>query len=110
MPATWPDASTPASVLPSTRPALSNIGVLAAITTCDQVSSLPCRMASPSRTIAAQVICDIFLNFAAFRTAAVNPRAREPLSSLSTSPVRNTRCGMPSTRVVTTVPSSPACR
>ena len=62
MPATWPDASTPASVLPSTRPAFSSIGVLAAITTCDQVSSLPCRIARPSRIIDAQVICDIFLN------------------------------------------------
>src|SRR3984957_16814592 len=110
MPATCPDASTPASVLPSTRPALSNIGVLAAITTCDQDRSLPCRIARPSRIIEAQVICDIFLNFAALPMAAVKPRAREPLSSFSTRPVRNTRCGMPATRVVTTVPSSADCR
>ena len=41
--------------------------------------------------------------------AAVKPRAREPLSSFSTSPVRSTRCGMPSTRVETTVPSSADC-
>ena len=53
---------------------------------------------------------DIFLNFWALRTAAVNPRIGEPLSSFSTSPVRSTRCGMPSTRVDTTVPSSAASR
>ena len=57
-------ASTPASVLPSTNPAFSSIGVLAAITTCDQVSSLPCRISSPSLIIDRQVIFDIFLNFA----------------------------------------------
>ncbi len=51
MPATCPDASTPASVLPSTRPAFSSIGVLAAMTTCDQVSSLPCRISRPSLII-----------------------------------------------------------
>ena len=76
------------------------------------------RMAEPgsedalrARTIIErQVIRDIFLNFAALPTAAAKPLAREPLSSFSTNPVRSTRCGMPSTRVVTTVPSSPACR
>ena len=97
-------------MLPSTRPALSSIGVFAAITTCDQVSSLPCRMARPSRIIDVHVIFDIFLNLAALRIAALKPLIREPLSSFSTNPVLSTRCGIPSTRVETTVPSKPAAR
>ena len=67
-------------------------------------------MAMPSRINDGQLICESFLNLPALTTAAVNPLTREPLSRLSTSPVRNTRCGMPSTRVDTTVPSNPDCR
>ncbi|SHS90881.1 Uncharacterised protein [Mycobacteroides abscessus subsp. abscessus] len=97
-------------MLPSTSPAFSSIGVFAAMSTCDQVSSLPCRIARPSLTMDAHDMPVIFLNLAALRTAAVKPRTREPLSSFSTSSVRSTRCGMPSTRVETTVPARSEAR
>jgi len=69
-------ARTPALVLPSTRPARSSIGVLAAMTTWDQLRSLAFRMARPSRTRVDHVIPVIPLNFAAFDTAALRPRQR----------------------------------
>ena len=52
----------------------------------------------------------IDLNFCAFCTAASMPLAGLPDSRALTRPVLRTRCGMPSTRVETTVSCSPLAR
>ncbi len=94
-PATCPDDINPRSVRPSTMAARSSTGVFAAISTCPQLSPPSRRMSRPA---------------AADRTARTRPPAIPPETSRSTILVRSTRCGTPSTRVVTTVPSRPAAR
>ena len=100
----------PAWVSPSTRPALSSIGVLAASIVCDQVLSPARFMRTPS---AASEDHDIPLSFLKSRVRRTVPaRRREAFSS--TRPlmkgVRSSRCGIPSALVVTMVPSRPKDR
>ena len=121
-PVTCPDDISPRSVLPSTMAARSSTGVFAAISTCPHLSPLPRRISRPCRSISRHPIPDSPRNAAAFRpdrTSVASPPAdptcpAHPLrprpSSWSTIVVRSTRCGTPSIRVVTTVPSRPAAR
>ena len=120
-PATCPDDISPRSVRPSTMAARSSTGVFAAISTCPQLSPPSRRMTRPCRSISRHPIPDTPRNAAAFRADRTSaPARRGPLASpaparprpsrWSTIVVRSTRCGTPSTRRVTTVPSRPAAR
>ena len=80
----------PASVLPSTIAALSNIGVFAAIKTWDQVSSWPCRIVRPTCIIGPQVVDP---ELRRVRAAPLEGRAGDR-SELMTSALRSTRCGI----------------
>ena len=102
-PVTWPLDSTPASSLPSTSPARSSIGVLAASASCDHFRFCSLRIARPSRTMPRHDVPDIFLNAAALRNARGMAMTAFVCSSSSTNSVRSTRWGTPSMRVVTTV-------
>jgi hypothetical protein len=84
--------------------------VFAAISTCAQDSSPPRRMARADRSSSVDDSPEISRNRAALRTDRSSEPIRPPPSSRSTSGVLSTRCGTPSTRLVTTVPSSPAAR
>ena len=94
----------PASVSPSTSPALSSVGVLAASVIWARVRPWALRIARPSRASCSQLIPLSCLNCRVLRI--VGPRRRTVLvsSTSSTNGVRSIRCGMPSTLVVTTVP------
>ncbi len=86
------------------RPAgLSSIGVFAAISTCDQVISFAVAhgQAVPDRRPPGHLHPP---NLPALRSAAAKPVPASRFQLLDRS-VR-TRCGIPSTRVVTTVPSA----
>src|SRR5205814_1836015 len=88
--------------------------------------SPPRRISRPCRSISRHPIPDTPRNAAAFRADRTSTPARRgplnhlappppcppcpPRSSWSTIVVRSTRCGTPSTRAVTTVPSRPAAR
>jgi hypothetical protein len=109
-PVTWPADIRPRSGRPSTMAARSSIGVLAAISTWAQVSSLPRRMARPWRISSGQLSPPARRNAAAFRADRSSPASRPAPSSRSTIGVRSTQCGTPSTRVVTTVPVTSAFR
>ena len=112
-PATWPADIRPASGRPSTIAARSSTGVFAAISTWPQVSSAPRRMARPSRISSGQVRPDARRKAAALRAERSRPVSRPAAparSSRSTSGVRSSRCGTPSTRVVTTVPVTSLAR
>src|SRR5207249_12094255 len=100
---TWPLAITPRSGRPSTMAAFRSIGVLAAISTWLHVSSWLLRMAAPSRTRSRHAAPDSFRKRSALRTARGSNVTGPLASSRSTSSVRSTRWGTPSTRVVTTV-------
>ena len=90
--------------------ARSSIGVFAAISTCAHESSPPRRIARPDRSSSSDDSPESSRNRRALRADRSSVPARPPPSSRSTSGVRSTRCGTPSTRRVTTVPSSPAAR
>ena len=94
---------TPYRRSPSTIAARNNIGVFAAMITCDHDRSNVFRIASPSRIIDTSDVWLSRWNARALRNARTNVRMRPPDSSSSTNFVRNTRCGTPSTFVVTTV-------
>ena len=100
----------PRSGRPSTIAARSSIGVFAAISTCAQDSSPPRRIARAARHSSSDDRPETSRKRAAFRADRSSVATRPPRSSRSTSGVRSTRCGTPSTRRVTTVPSSPAAR
>ena len=110
MPATWPDARTPASVLPSTSPARSSIGVFADIMSWLHVRSPPFFMASPSLTRPFHETPVRAWKRTVFTAACASVDTPCERSRASTRAVRRTRCGIPSTLVVTTVSPSPRCR
>ena len=95
----------PRSGRPSTIAARSSIGVFAAISTWAQVSSRAAAHRPALRGSARrQLSPDRPRNAAALRADRARPLHRPACSRRSTSGVRSTRCGTPSTRVVTTVP------
>ena len=102
-PATWPLASVPRSVRPSTMLARSIIGVFAAMITCVQVSSWLRFIARPSATMSRQDEPDIFWNAIACPIDRRSLPSEPPPMSWSASGVRSTRCGTPSSTEVTTV-------
>ena len=95
-PATWPLASVPRSVRPSTMLARSIIGVFAAMITCVQVSSWLRFIARPSATMSRQDEPDIFWNAIACPIDRRSLPSEPPPMSWSASGVRSTRCGTPS--------------
>ena len=103
-PTTWPVGSTPTSVRPSTSAALVIMGALAAMTTCAHVSSLPSFMARPSDNSAPQRRVRLTPERQRIAERRGNAAARPAPSRWSTTSVRTTRCGAPSTR------GSPRCR
>ena len=103
-PTTWPDARMPAPVSPSTSPALSSVGVLAASVIWARVRPWALRMARPSRASCSQPIPLSCLNCRVLRIVGPSRRTALVSSTSSTNGVRSIRCGMPSTFVVTTVP------
>jgi hypothetical protein len=109
-PATWPDDISPRSGRPSTIAARNSIGVFAAISTCPHDSELPRRIERPARHRSSADRPATERKRIALRTDRASVPTGPPRSRRSTSGVRSTRCGTPSTRRVTTVPSRPAAR
>ena len=103
-PTTWPEARIPASVSPSTRPALSIVGVLAASVIWASERPWALRISRPSRASWSQVIPLSLLNCRVRRSVGPSRRTALVSSTSSTNGVRSIRCGIPSTLVVTTVP------
>ena len=94
----------PAVVSPSTRPALSSVGVFAASVICANERPCALRIARPSRASRSQLVPLSFLNWRVRRIVGPSRRTADVSSTSSTNGVRSIRCGMPSTLVVTTVP------
>ncbi len=103
-PTTWPDARMPAPVSPSTRPALSSVGVFAASVICARLRPCALRIDRPSFASWSQDIPLSFLNSSVRRTVGPSRRTDDVSSTDSTNGVRSIRCGIPSTLAVTTVP------
>ena len=103
-PTPWPVGRIPTSGRPSTIDARVSIGAFAAIAICPHVRPCALRIASPSRSRLSIEVPVMERK----RHACASERSRAmstPLCSRpSTTPVRITRCGCPSTLRVTTVP------
>src|ERR671918_267924 len=109
-PVTCPVGSTPTSGLPSTSAALMSMGALAAIATCDHDRPWFRRMASPSRTKSGTGVPVTRRKASAARRARGSRVSGVASSSRSTVSVRITRCGAPSSALVTTVSVTAASR
>ena len=94
----------PAPVSPSTSPALSSVGVLAASVIWASVRPCALRIARPSRASCSQLIPLSLLNCRVRRRVGPSRRTALVSSTSSTNGVRSIRCGIPSTFAVTTVP------
>ena len=89
---------------PSTRPALSRVGVFAARVIWARVRPWALRISRPSRASCTQLMPLSFLNCRVRRSVGPSRRTALVSSTSSTNGVRSIRCGIPSTLVVTTVP------
>ncbi len=105
---TWPVGSTPTLGSPSTSAALISIGALAAMASWLQVRSWFLRMARPSSTSSLSGVPVSLRKARALRSAFGNRVIGDAFSRASTVSVRITRCGAPSSAVVTTVSNTVA--
>ena len=107
-PVTCPVGRMPTSGLPSTIVALMSIGALAAIASWLRVRSWFRRMAAPSCRSSRTDVPVSLRKRSAASAARGKRNSRGDRSSRSTTSVRMTRCGAPSSAVVTTVSNTVA--